>query len=380
VQEISNAEKFLLAISYIHWKIEYAVPNFITMNFEYKSFPNHVYFGAGKISVLDELLKGYETIMVVASERMQQHVDHLISTFGENKIIHFSKIIQQVPVELVQEAHEILVARKPNVLLAIGGGSAIGLAKALALETSLPIYAVPSTYAGSEQTNIWGTTSQGVKTTGRADVVLPRVVIYDSNLTVKMPKLLAVTSAMNAMAHLMEAIYSPSGNPVTRHNSVLGMKEIKEGLEDLANVSELTSEANEKILFGAYLAGKSLCEVPMSLHHKAAHVLGGSFGMDHASVHTVLQPYVLAYQWPHLSEDVKADFVNTLGGENPPLILKNLASNAGAKTDLKSIGFKKEDIDAAAGLIISNPYANPAPLTKEGMVSILTNAFDGTLS
>ena len=102
--------------------------------------------------------------------------------------------------------------------------------------------------------------------------------------------------------------------------------------------------------------------------------------MEHASVHTVLQSYVLVYQWPYLSEDIHADFIKTLGNENPAMELKNLASNAGAKTNLQSIGFKLSDIEPAANLIISNPYANPAPITKEGMIGLLTSAFEGNLN
>ena len=129
------------------------------MNFEYKTFPNHVYFGSGKISILKELLTGYDKVMVIAEKMMERHVSDLITTFGKNRIVHFSRVIQHVPIELVKEAHDFLVVEKPALLLAIGGGSTIGLAKALALETKLPIFAVPSTYAGSEQTNIWGTTT-----------------------------------------------------------------------------------------------------------------------------------------------------------------------------------------------------------------------------
>ena len=266
------------------------------------------------------------------------------------------------------------------MLVSIGGGSSLGLAKALAIESRLPIIAVPTTFAGSEQTNIWGITTREGKTTGRSDWVLPRVVIYDPDLTITMPLDLAVTSAMNAMAHLMEAIYSPGGNPITRYNALLGMKELKKGLEEVAKSKSLTREANEKILFGAYLAGKSLCEVSMSLHHKTAHVLGGSFEMEHASVHTVLQPYVLAYQWPYLSELMQQDFINVLENDYPPKALRALASEAGANTDLESIGFNRSDIEEAARIIVSKPYENIGPITEVGIIEMLTSAYEGKLT
>ena len=263
-------------------------------------------------------------------------------------------------------------------MLSIGGGSSVGLAKALALQNRLPIIAVPTTFAGSEQTNIWGISNEDGKTTGREDIVLPREVVYDPELTQTMPKRLAVMSAMNAMAHLMEAVYSPTGNPISRHHALLGMQELKKGLKNIAYQKTFTAEANEQILFGAYLAGKTLCEVSMSLHHKAAHVLGGSFGMQHAEVHTVLQAYVLAYQWPHLSSEIQQDFVAVLG-ESPALALKNLAADAGAPTTLEEIGFAQEDITQAVNIMLSKPYPNPAPLVESQLLVMLEKAFEGRI-
>jgi maleylacetate reductase len=348
------------------------------MDFNYRAFSSNTFFGVGKLSVIDDLVLPFERIMLIAGGSATKVANEVTARWKDKKLLHFSKVIQHVPEELVNEAHQELRKQNSQVLVAIGGGSAIGLAKALALETRVPIFAVPTTYAGSEQTDIWGITAGSSKKTGRVEHVVPKVVIYDPNLTVSMPKILAVTSAMNAMAHLMEAAYSPLQNPITTHVSFLGMKVIKEGLEKFKSQAKLSTEVNEKLLFGAYLGGKCLAEVPMSLHHKAAHVLGGTFGLDHASVHTVLLPYVLAYQWPALSEDVSSEFVHTLGS-NPPLSLKTLAENVGATTNLKSLSFKESDIEKAADLLLQNPYPNPAPLNRSGMINLLTSAFNGTL-
>ena len=348
------------------------------MDFEYRSFPNQVYFGDGKISILDEIVKNFKKVLLIAEDRLKPQVEPLKAARPAGSVVHISNVIQHVPETLVKEAQETLEKENPGVLVSIGGGSSVGLAKALARETHLPIVAVPTTFAGSEQTNIWGITTEGGKTTGRSDWVLPRVVIYDPSLTLTMPKPLAVTSAMNAMAHLMEAIYSPTGNPITRHHSLLGIEKLKKGLQEIARNEALTHEANENILFGAYLAGKSLCEVSMSLHHKVAHVLGGIFGLDHARVHTVLQSYVLSYQWPHLTSSIQKDFQQVLG-EDPAHALKDLAARAGGPTTLESIGFKRHSIDEAVDAVMAKPYDNPAPITKEGITGLLTHALEGTL-
>lgn len=349
------------------------------MNFEYHSYPNHVHFGTGNMKLLPGMLKAYQKVMVIATGRMGDQVDELKEALGAGRMVWFSKVIQHVPDKLVTEADAFRAAHQPDVLVAIGGGSVIGLAKALALEKWIPQVAVPTTFSGSEQTNIYGISSDGTKKTGRDNKVLPGTVIYDPALYLSMPKDLAVTSAMNAMAHLMEAVYSPSGNPVTRNNALQGMVAIKTGINDLSKTENLTKSIAEKLLFGSFLAGKCLCEVEMSLHHKAAHVLGGSFGMEHSSVHTVLQSYVLAYQWPHLSLHIQNNFKQALDSEYPPKTLKDLAEHAGAKTDLKSMGFKEEDIETAAKMITSKPYANVAPVTKEGLVKLLSNAFHGKI-
>jgi maleylacetate reductase len=348
------------------------------MNFNYISYPNQVVFGKGKTSELPELLKQYSKIMAMGEGRWASHIQKVASAVGEDKLYYFDEIIQHVPQHLVDKAMEKLKAEKPDVLLAFGGGSAIGLAKALALETKLPIVAVPTTYAGSEQTNIWGISTEEGKTTGKSMDVMPKVVVYDSDLTAGLPLSLAVTSGMNALAHLMEAIYAPNGNPVTRHHALLGVEKIKLGLEEVAQEKKLTEKANIDIQFGAYLAGKCLCEVSMSLHHKMAHVLGGSFRLEHSYVHTVLQAFVLNYQWDYLSDEIQKDFIQVLGHQ-PAHKLQELSSQAGGPTDLKSIGFKREDIDKAVETVLAKPYENVAPLEKSKLVDMLIHAYEGSL-
>lgn len=347
------------------------------MYFEYRSFPNQVYFGEGQLEKLPKLVQHFPTILVIAGQRVDSVVDELEEQLEPNQLFRFSKIIQHVPQHLVDQANEIVKVKKPNAYLAIGGGSAIGLAKALALECERPIIAVPTTFAGSEQTNIYGISSKSGKKTGRDDRVLPQLVFYDPRLTITMPKTLAVTSAMNAMAHLMEALYAPNRNPVTSQLAMQGMIALKKGLEMLTMNHHLTPEANELLQYGAYLAGKCLCEVSMALHHKAAHVLGGTFGLEHSKVHTVLQSYVLEYQWPYLSSDIQAEFRQALSSDTPPITLRVLAAEAGAPTNLQSIGFKKADIEKAANIMAANPYANIAPLSKEGLKGMLERAYGG---
>ena len=184
---------------------------------------------------------------------------------------------------------------------------------------------------------------------------------------------------MNAMAHLMDAMYAPDSNPITHNNTLLGMTRLIQGMKILGKENQLSPEANEQLMFGAFLAGKVLGEVSMALHHKAAHVLGGSFGMEHSKVHTVLQPYVLEYQWEELIPEIKEHFQDIFSHPYPPSALKKLSSIMGASTSLMEIGFKEEDIAGAAELMSRSPYPNPSPLKKERIMEMLRNAYQGNL-
>ena len=368
------------------------------MDFTFHSKPVRVLFGRGESGSLPKHLASFNRILVIAGPRFQEQVGHLQSQLGSERIVPFSKIVPHVPQELVDVAGEVVRQVRPDAILAMGGGSAIGLAKALALgsapglkecyfEEGLDapaIIAVPTTFSGSEQTDIWGVTTADGKTTGQSALVLPELVIYDPDLLLSLPAERAVASAMNAMAHLVEAVYAPDGNPVTRYQALQGIPAVVAGLEQLGRPGNggdaqiLTPEIAENLLFGAFLGGKCLREVSMSLHHKMAHVLGGSFGCDHAVAHTVLLPHVLQYQWPHLGADIRRDLENVLGA-HPARTLQTLAVQAGGPTDLKSTGMKPVDLTKAVEHILAQPYPNPAPLDHNRLLRMLEHAWSGIL-
>jgi maleylacetate reductase len=351
------------------------------MEFIYQSFSNKVYFGKGKIAQLTEIIKEMEAtrLFVVAENRSQAIVDNLVSCFGEKEVLHFSKVVQHVPKPIVNEALALANSHKTDLIIAIGGGSAIGLAKGVALESHLPILAIPTTYAGSEMTNVFGISENGIKTVGKDIAVLPKIVIYDAAMTAEMPLILAATSAMNAMAHLIEAVYAFDGSPITYQTALTGIEALKQGMEWLIQEKSLEN-ANEKLQFGSYLAGKCLCEVSMALHHKLAHTLGGSFGMEHGEVHTVLLPYILNFQMPNLSISTKKDLEKALGSKNSALKLRILAKKMGAKTSLKDIGFQEKDIPKATEMVMNlKKFQNPVAISEQNIQALLLDCFHGNL-
>jgi alcohol dehydrogenase class IV len=351
------------------------------MEFSYQSFPNKVYFGEVYLTKLPDIIKeiGGKKLFVIASNRTKAIVDDIIQSFGNENITVFSEIIQHVPKTMVEKALAAATKNQSDIIIAIGGGSAIGLAKGVALHTDLSILAIPTTYAGSEMTNTYGISSDGVKTVAKDLKVLPKTVIYIPSLTADMPLSLAATSSMNAMAHLIEAVYAFDINPITYQTALTGIRALKDGMEVLIKAKSLQN-ANEQLQFGSYLAGKCLCEVSMALHHKLAHTLGGSFGMEHGEVHTVLLPYVLDFQLTSLSLSLKNDLNKSLNTKNPALKLKTLAKQMGAKTTLKAIGFNETDIPKATEIIMGiKAFPNPVNISAQNITALLMRCFHGKL-
>ena len=260
--------------------------------------------------------------------------------------------------------------------VAIGGGSTTGLAKAIALVSTLPILAIPTTYAGSEMTPIWGITENGVKKTGRDPRVLPKTVLYDPALTITMPPMLSATSGMNSIAHCVEALYSKDANPIISMMAEEGIRALAAGLplvvKDPANI-----EARSNALYGAWLGGVSLGAVGMALHHKLCHTLGGSFNLPHAETHTVLLPHATAYT---ASAAPGSDGAHCARARcNDRRRKGSSISRHPWARQLRSrlLDSKRADLDQAADLAVQNPYYNPRPITREGIRALLQDAFEG---
>jgi maleylacetate reductase len=280
-----------------------------------------------------------------------------------------------MPVDLAGRAVQEAQRLQANGTLAIGGGSTIGLAKAVALQLGLPILAVPTTYAGSEVSPIWGLTEGGVKRTGRDPKVLPRTVIYDPELTLSLPLGLTVTSALNAIAHAAEGLYAHDGNPVAALMAEEGIRASAAALPLLAaNPADVA--ARGQALYGAWLCGTLLAAVSMGLHHKLCHTLGGSFNLPHAEVHTVVLPHALAYNAPGAPQAM-ARIARALGADDAPLALQQLAARHGAPTSLRALGLAENALDRAADLAVANPYPNPRPLERAALRALLQRAWTG---
>jgi maleylacetate reductase len=280
-----------------------------------------------------------------------------------------------VPVETAQAARDYATKLGADCAVAIGGGSTTGLGKAIALTSSLPIIAVPTTYAGSEMTPVYGLTEAGLKKTGRDLRVLPKTVIYDPELTLSLPASLSVTSGINAIAHAAEGLYAQDANPITALMAEEGIRALGAGISRVVvRLDDLDARAD--CLYGAWLCGAVLGSVGMALHHKLCHTLGGTFNLPHAETHTIVLPHALAYN-REAAPLAMQRIARALGASNAAQGVFDLARNNGAPTALKDIGLKESDIGVALDIALKNPYWNPRPLERGALRALLEAAYEG---
>ena len=248
----------------------------------------------------------------------------------------FSQVLPHVPDAVAQAARSAAAEHTVDGLLCVGGGSTTGTAKIVALTSGLPIIAVPTTYAGSEMTPVWGLTTRSRKETGTDRRVLPRTVIYDPELTVRLPAALTVASGLNALAHCVEAFWAPGANPVTALLAAEGISALARGLPAVRE-EPTDLAARSAVLYGAYLAGAAFAVTGSGLHHKICHALGGAFNLPHAQTHAVVLPHVLAFNAPAVP-DVAARIAVALGSTSAAQGLIDLKRSLGGPESLAALG------------------------------------------
>ena len=348
--------------------------------FVYQAPATRVIFGPGTLARLpDEVAQlGATRALVLSTPEQRASAERVAALLGPRAAGVFDRAAMHVPVEAAREARAEAARLGADCAVAIGGGSTTGLGKAIALESGLPIVAVPTTYAGSEMTPIYGLTEGGLKRTGRDDRVRPRTVIYDPELTLSLPLAMTVTSAFNAIAHAAEGLYAPDVNPVIALMAEEGIRASAAALVPLQR-DPRDIDARSDALYGAWLCGTVLGAITMGLHHKLCHTLGGSFDLPHADVHTVVLPHALAYN-ASAAPEAMARVARALGlrhDSDAPTGLQALARSLGAPTSLAAIGMPADGLDRAAELAVQNQYANPRPLERGALRALLQRAFDG---
>jgi len=282
--------------------------------------------------------------------------------------------VMHTPVSVTEEALAAFSRACADCVVSYGGGSTIGLGKAIAWRNDTPQIVVATTYAGSEVTPILGETEGGLKTTKRDPRILPETVIYDPELTTGLSVAMSVASGLNAMAHAVEALYAQDRNPISSLQAVEGIRALKRALPLIVK-APADIEARSSALYGSWLCGTVLGTVGMALHHKLCHTLGGSFDLPHAETHAILLPHSAAYNAVAAVDELAP--VAELFGGSAGGGLYDFAASLGAPLALRELGFAERNLDKAADLAVQNPYWNPRPIERDAIRALLQQAWEG---
>ncbi len=345
--------------------------------FVYTSLPSRVVFGAGTLDrVADEILRlKCQRALVLSTLQQAAQANSLAARLGRLSAGTFTEAAMHTPVAITERAVAVARARQADCTVALGGGSATGLGKAIALRTDLPQIVIPTTYAGSEATPILGETESGQKTTRRSPKVLPAVIIYDVDLTLTLSAPQSAASGLNAIAHAVEALYSPEANPIISLLALEGIAALARALPVIVDRPR-DREARSDALYGAWACGVCLGSVGMALHHKLCHVLGGTFDLPHAETHSVILPHAVAFNEAAAPGPMRK-IADILGAASAAEGLFDLARRLHAPASLKEIGMPVDGVDRAADLAVARPYPNPRPVAREGLRALLDDAFHG---
>ncbi|MBS1302751.1 maleylacetate reductase [Loktanella sp. SALINAS62] len=348
----------------------------MTAPFVFPGISTRVVFGSGTLDLVADELAAlcHRAALVVSTPQQADQARAVADRLGTAAAGLFTKAAMHTPIEVTDRAVDAFLRSGAACVVAIGGGSTVGLAKAIATRTGADQIVIPTTYAGSEMTDILGETAQGEKTTRRDESIRPEVVIYDVNLTLGLPVAMTVTSALNAIAHGVEGLYARDANPITDMMALDAMRAFRDGLPKVVAAPD-DHDARAKVLYGAWLCSTALGHVSMALHHKLCHVLGGSFGLPHADTHAIMLPHTAGFNGvavPDKLAPVAEIFGGSVGGG-----LWDFAKSNGAPLRLADLGVTEADLDRAAEIATRNPYDNPRPFGREEIRSILGAAWRG---
>jgi maleylacetate reductase len=345
--------------------------------FKFIPYAGRVIFGAGSLHELRAEIERLSLckVLVLSTAEQTEHGSAVEKLLEGLSVGLFPGAKMHTPVPVTEEALRVIAQCGADSIVAVGGGSTVGLSKAIAMRTDLPQIVIPTTYAGSEVTPILGETSNGIKTTQRTLKVLPEVVIYDVNLTLELPVSLSVTSGLNAIAHAAEALYARDRNPVITMMAEAGIRSMVDALPQIV-IGPTDQDARSGAQYASWLCGLCLGSCEMALHHKLCHTLGGSFNLPHAETHSVILPHAMAYNLS-VTPIAREQLTRAVGSPNPAHGLHELAIGLGAPTSLRELGMQEKDIAAAADIAVQNPYWNPRSFSRDDIESLLLNAWAG---
>ncbi|HET8852946.1 MAG TPA: iron-containing alcohol dehydrogenase [Ktedonobacteraceae bacterium] len=379
--------------------------------FRYTSYAQEIIFGPGSISRLDEAIERYswQRLMLCSTGSLRRDgtIASIEKALGDRLVATHEHVQPHVPDFQVAEALTIASQNKIDALIGLGGGSPIGLAKAvsLALEEQrsgrparstsptdqplVPVIAIPTTYAGSEMTPVYGITqhTDGLarKITVTDSKITPKLVIYDPLLTLNLPPTITASTGINALAHCIEALYSVTRNPLSTAAATSGTRHITSALPRCYATAD-DVEARAEMLIGAYLAGTALASVTMALHHGLCHVLGGTAGVPHGIANSIILPHAMRFNLDATASQLAlaAQAMGiSLAGRSAEIAVEEaiqriyaLIAQMNLPQHLREVGVQEADLPHLAQLAFQSRAVqnNPKPITDPAQLEALLRA------
>jgi maleylacetate reductase len=318
------------------------------------------------------------------SLKASRHAARVRTSLGGRLAAEFTEVEPHVPKETVDAARALATQQKIEVVVAMGGGSAMGVGKGVVAGEGKTLIAIPTTYAGSEMTPVFGTTDRAErrKSVRRDDAVLPKLVIYDPEVTVDLSAELTASTAMNALAHCVEACYARDVNPLVPPVALEGVRRIVRSLP-LCITNGRNLDAREDLLTGAYLAGFSIANASMALHHGLCHVLGGRTEVAHGVLNAIVLPHVMRFNAdavPDAMSAIARNFPPPLAGEGRVGAVEAtavLVASLPVPQRLRDAGVPEAVLDSVAVEAAANStvQANPKPVTEADLRELLGQAW-----
>lgn len=347
------------------------------MQFDYTPVPSKAVFGENSaLKLKQEIIALAGTrVMITCTKNMVARIGHVISDLGDMCVSIYDKAEAHCPEHIALGAVEEFKNKNCDVIVAVGGGSTIGIGKAITLRTDAPLIVIVTTPCGSESTPIHGMLVGNKKKTGRDNKVIARTSIYDATLTTSMNAHITGTIGMNSLAHCVEALYAKVKSPISDMMAIEGIKALTSGLPNsIDDTNDLM--ARSQVLYGGMLSGYCVTLAGIAIHHKLCHVLGGHHGIPHGESNSVILPYAVAYNEssaPEAMEKIR----DAMGTNSASGGIYDFARLINVPKSLKELGMREGDLDLAAEETIERTTYNPKPLDQKSVREMLQMAYEG---
>lgn len=374
-------------------------------------YAQEIVAGPGSIDQMPAAIKrfGWQRLMLCTSPslRREGHVERLETALGSHLVATYEGVMAHVQDFQLAEALALATERQIDAVIGLGGGSPIGMAKAVSFsleerrkgqasrptpptgQPMIPVIAIPTTYAGSEMTSVYGVTQNGEggsrKVTVRDHKITPKLVIYDPALTLDLPSQITASSGINALAHCVEALYSVGRNPIATAAAQAGIEYIGRALP-LCTANGADRQARSDMMTGAHLAAFALAATVMGLHHGLCHVLGGSANVPHGIANSIMLPHAMQFNLdatqPELAQVARSMGVsgheqsNAEAAQSAVDGVFKFIGQLGLPQRLRDVSVRESDLPQLAQLALQSRAVrdNPKPITSAAQIEAVFRA------